>query len=476
MKSEEPEHEFQIKPPKPRRPRSDDVSTLKQILRFARMSHSIVRGPQRSVRGGSSGQHEYKQRCAVRVSYSPNQVRGQWKAHGRYLARESATPDDSGCFGFGSTEQAVPMATTLDQWQKSGDERLFKMIISPEFGDRFDLKKLARELMARMETDLGTRLQWVATVHDNTEFPHVHVALRGVRDNGAALRLDRTYIQQGIRANAQDIATAQIGYRTKLDSQEAERREVHRTAYTSLDRTLKGNGVSASPGPDPGEYFDVDLTKQHDKARQHSLQARLVFLGAMGLADHPSSKRWHVRSDFETVLRAMQRTSDRQRTLSAHSALLSDRRLQCRVTDISKIEQLEGRVLGHGEEESTGRTYMLLEGTDRNIHFIYHNTECQTARQEGLLRPDSFVCLSVRRDDRRPKVAIHDFGDSKQLLRDKEYFRRKARTLVSRGIVPNEASIGGWLGQYEVALARAIQDDTKRLLDSAAKDNYPRSR
>ncbi len=43
---------------------------------------------------------------------------------------------------------------------------------------------------------------------------------------------------------------------------------------------------------------------------------------------------------------------------------LSDVRLQSCLTDITKVEQLEGRILGHGEEESTDRTYMLLEGTD----------------------------------------------------------------------------------------------------------------
>ena len=39
----------------------------------------------------------HDQRCAVRVTYLNNRTRGQWKAHGRYLARESAAagkPDE----------------------------------------------------------------------------------------------------------------------------------------------------------------------------------------------------------------------------------------------------------------------------------------------------------------------------------------------------------------------------------------------
>ena len=50
-----------------------------------------------------------------------------------------------------------------------------------------------------MEKDLGTRLEWVAVSHFNTEHPHTHVALRGVRDDGSVLDLPRDYIKSGIR-------------------------------------------------------------------------------------------------------------------------------------------------------------------------------------------------------------------------------------------------------------------------------------
>jgi type IV secretory pathway VirD2 relaxase len=389
------------------------------------------------------------------VSYSPNKTAGQWKAHGRYLARESATPDQSSGFGFGSSEKPIPIAATLDQWQKCSDERLFKLIISPEFGDRLDLEKLTRELMAKKEMDLGTRLEWVATVHDNTQFPHVHVALRGVRDDGRPLRLDRTYIQHGIRANAQDAATAQIGYRTTLDAQEAERREIHQMRYTSLDRLLSRTGAPSPQNSDRSGYFEVDPTQQRDKIRQHTLQSRLIFLGTMGLADNLDSKSWRVRSDFETVLRAMQRANDRQRTLAAHNSLLSDVRLQSRVTDFAKVEQLEGRVLGHGEDESNGRAYMLLEGTDHNVHFIYHSAEMERARQNSELRTNSFVRMIRQKDD---NISIQDFGDAERLLHNTQYFRGKAQVLISRGILPLETGIGGWLGKYEAALVHAVGD------------------
>jgi hypothetical protein len=60
----------------------------------------------------------------------------------------------------------------------------------------------------------------------------------------------------------------------------------------------------------------------------------------------------------------MQKTADRQKALAAHRALISDPRLPFQVTDFRRVDHVTGRVLGHGEEDSTGRTYMLLEGDD----------------------------------------------------------------------------------------------------------------
>src|SRR4029077_13165556 len=133
-----------------------------------------------------------------------NKTHGQWKAHGRYLMREAATRNCEAHGAFNQEEQVKDLVVTLDGWQKSGDKRLFKFIISPEFGDRVDLERLTRELMTRLERDLATRLEWVAVSHFNTGHPHVDVALRGRRADGSALMLGRDYVKHGIRAVAAD--------------------------------------------------------------------------------------------------------------------------------------------------------------------------------------------------------------------------------------------------------------------------------
>src|SRR6202140_5349417 len=237
------------------------TGVLRSMLRIVQMSKRGMKTRDTHGAGGSGrSQRTFNQRVAVRVSYSANKNAGQWKAHGRYVARESATqggrPAEA---GFNATDQNLGIATTLDNWQSAGDERLFKIIVSPEFADRLNLQKYARELMRRMERDLGTEIEWVAAVHHNTEHPHVHIAVRGVDDEGRPLRLPREYIRAGLCGRAEEIATEALGYRTPAHAQEAQRREIAQNRYTSLDRILQrcndGSSthfeVTANPNEDP---------------------------------------------------------------------------------------------------------------------------------------------------------------------------------------------------------------------------------
>ena len=118
------------------------------------------------------------------------------------------------------------------------DQRLWKIIISPEFGDRVDLTRLTRDMMARVERDLGMPLEWVAVAHFNTEHPHVHVALRGLGRDAQQVRLNRDYVKHGFRSIAEDLCTRQLGHRTEIDAAEAEHREIRENRFTSLDRMI----------------------------------------------------------------------------------------------------------------------------------------------------------------------------------------------------------------------------------------------
>ena len=180
---------------------------LRRLLRIVQMSGR--RGPGKTGFVRSAHAAKFHQRVAVRVTYSTNKTPGQWKAHGHYIARESATQKENiKAVGFSATETAVDVAGRLASWQSEGDERMFKIIVSPEFGEKMNLEKHTRDLMRRIEQSLITKLEWVAVVHHNTEHPHIHIALRGVDDRGTALRLP-------VRSSSQEFAAMQKNWQRR---------------------------------------------------------------------------------------------------------------------------------------------------------------------------------------------------------------------------------------------------------------------
>jgi len=182
------------------------------------------------------------------------------------------------------------------------------------------------------------------------------------------------------------------------------------------------------------------------------VQARLAKLEQIGVAAKTDRHTWLVRGDFEDVLRTMQHTNDRQKTLARHAALVSDERLPLQITAFPAIFVLEGRVLGHGQEENSDRPYLLLEGVEGKIHLLSQNAEIQAARRQGQLRVNSFVRIEKQFAGALPFLRIEDLGDSSKLLQNEEYFRTAAQRLLQRGAVDFEAVWGGWLGKYQQQL------------------------
>jgi hypothetical protein len=420
-------------------------------------------------RGPGPRNRPWYQRCAVRVLYAHNRVRGQWGAHGRYLARETSVAD-SRTLGVGDKGESIDISKRLDGWQKAGDERMWKLIISPEFGDRIDLNRLTCELMTRIGGDLGTdALEWTAVAHYNTEHPHVHIALRGVEGSGLRVDLDQDYVKGGIRRIAENLCTQQLGYRTENDAAAAERREVVQHRYTSIDRRI-GAVASSTTVNDDGSFFRFQTsgTKEIRESlrlrEQHTIE-RLVALQNMGLAEWAGPNMWRVRRDFESVLRAMQRIGDRQKTLASHGIPMSDARLSIATLEFRNLTSIEGRVLVHGEEESgreAGRGYLMLEGTDARIHHIYYTPEVEDARRRGALKTNSFVRLRKLFANGEPKLEIDNLGDSESVLCNKAHMRQTARELVKRGVVPDEDGWGGWLGRYQSALKKVALEELDR--------------
>ena len=156
----------------------------------------------------------------------------------------------------------------------------------------------------------------------------------------------------------------------------------------------------------------------------------------MGLAETAGSSTWRVRQDFENVLRAMQRSADRQKILAAHGVLMSDERLPLAVLDLRRLTTLEGRILVHGEEDAgrqAGRSYLMLPGTDAQVHYVYYTPEMEGARGRGGLVTNSFVRL------RKLFAGGHPVYENRRVGR---FVRRSCATSGVPATIPCNASSG----------------------------------
>ena len=169
----------------------------------------------------------------VRQMRSP----GALRAHIGYLKRDGVTRDGSPGKLFDAAGDDADGRAFAERCE--GDRHHFRFIVSPDdAGELSSLRSFTRELMDQASRDLGTRLDWVAVDHWNTEHPHVHILVRGRADDGADLVISRDYIGTGLRARAGDLVTRELGPRSELEVRRGLEAEVTAERWTRLDRVL----------------------------------------------------------------------------------------------------------------------------------------------------------------------------------------------------------------------------------------------
>lgn len=244
------------------------------------------------------------QQVVVQVAYGLNKGQANWGAHGKYLAREDAQVEDEQGLGFDAAQDDKDLEATLSSWQGEQDKHFFKIMVSAESGAEMDLKTHTRDLVGQMEKDLGTRLEWVAIDHYNTANPHVHLAIRGVDEQGQVLWMDKHYICHGIRQRAREGATRQLGIRTEQDRQRERLRLIEAERYTKLDRALQRKAER-----NVITYNDQPATPAGQARRAEEI-GRLQKLESMGLAERVGANRWQLQQDMEQSLRQLQASRD----------------------------------------------------------------------------------------------------------------------------------------------------------------------
>ncbi|MGY3441287.1 relaxase/mobilization nuclease domain-containing protein [Bradyrhizobium sp. USDA 4473] len=287
-------------------------------------------------------------------------------AHLTYLRREGVTRDGEKARLFGpETDEVDPNAFAA---RCQNDRHHFRFIVSPEDApDMADLKGFARELVGQIEKDLGSKLDWVAVDHWNTQHPHVHILVRGVTDDGQDLVISRDYIKEGMRARAQDLVTQELGLRSDLDIRRALERQVEAERWTQLDRQLARDAdrhgvIDVAPDagrqPDPFEALKV---------------GRLRRLESLGLAHHAGSGQWTLDPSAEAALRELGERGDIIKRI--HRSLTERGIERAAAGYVLSGESLDvpivGRLVDRGlDDELKGTAYAVVDGVDGRTHHI----------------------------------------------------------------------------------------------------------
>ena len=375
--------DFRIKPGKGRSRGSGSVKPLSlaaQVKRaaaragFARRSTRRGGGTGRLGRGRVAALAGRRSAMSRRVVIKARVVRhsgprftsAPLSRHIAYLERDGVTRDGRDASMFDARSDRASGDAFAGRC--ADDRHHFRFIVSPEDGAELaDLKAFTRELMDDVSKDLGTRLDWVAVDHWNTDNPHVHILVRGVADDGRDLVIDRDYISHGMRDRAEARATLELGPRSAREIDRALGREVEADRWTSLDRGLRARA---------GEDGIIDLRPEPSALpdrRALLLTGRAQKLERLGVAMPAGSARWILKPDIEARLRELGDRGDIIKTM--HRAMrdaghaIDEGRLA--IHPSGEAGPVIGRLVARGhQDELAGTAYAIVDGIDGRHHHL----------------------------------------------------------------------------------------------------------
>jgi type IV secretory pathway VirD2 relaxase len=289
---------------------------------------------------------------------------GAARAHLRYIQRDGVTPEGEPGQLYGPETDEANGTAFLDNCE--GDRHQFRLIVSPDDGAELaDLKPFIRDFMAKVESDLETKLDWVAVDHYNTGHPHTHIIIRGIDDTGQDLIMTKDYVSHGLRMRARELLTMELGPEEEGSMVFKLAREVDADRFTRLDRALLRY-------TDDG-FLVVSAMPPEDRATHASHMGRLKKLQNLGLALERQTGVWQISPDIENKLKSLGQRGDIIKTM--HRAMRevgTDRSGgSFAMFDTTKpSNRIVGRVAGLGlTDEINDRHYVVVDSIDGKVHY-----------------------------------------------------------------------------------------------------------
>ncbi|MDW6022169.1 DUF3363 domain-containing protein [Mesorhizobium sp. BAC0120] len=363
--------------------------------------------------------------------------RGAVDAHLRYLERDGVTRDGERGRVYSAFEDEADGKAFIERGRE--DRHQFRFIVAPEdAAELADIRSFTRDLMAKMEEDLDTRLDWVAMDHHNTGHPHTHILLRGVTDDGKILNVAGDYIAHGIRHRASALVTLELGPQTEIEVARKLANEVDADRLTRLDRVLIA---------EQQEHGSIDLRPGGSDSytilsNRYLLIDRAKKLERLGLATEIEPGRWELAEKAKRTLKELGVRDDIIKTI--HRALqdhgLDAERGPAQYVMHGKTvtEPVVGRVLAKGlaGDGIDDRLYAVIDGTDGCTHYVETNdaTKLEEIRRGYIVALDPILPKEEpRAADRNIQIVASDDG----IYRPSKHLDAIRETFLAEGKDPD---------------------------------------
>lgn len=340
---------------------------------------------------------------------------GALQNHLGYLGRGGVAEDGSRGVLFDSDQDLSPEEVRAFRGRLTEDRHHFRFIVSPEAGAALDLKEYARELVTQMETDLGTRLQWLGVAHYDTDHPHLHLLVRGKEAQGGDLVINRDYISHGMRLQAMEIATRHVGPRLAEEIEQSLKHDLKADRVTGIDLGL-AQAAARHPQGFVTPLRSPNGSLAHERQRLHTM-TRLQHLESLGLAQEIGPGIWRPDIDLLERLRALSIRGDIIKLMHARmrgadptvSTVIFEK-------DRPPPEAVIGRVYGRGHiNELTDSEYLLVEARDGRAYYVPLSGHSEKRGEEARVNSIVKIYPAVKREGRAAdrniaRVAAHNGG------------------------------------------------------------------
>jgi type IV secretory pathway VirD2 relaxase len=361
------------------------------------------------------------------------------KLHLGYLTRsgvEKEGPERSRCYDENGPLEKRELDLRAEETAR--DRHHFRFIVSPEKGRELDLTQYASELVREMEKDLGTRLDYLAVNHYNTDNPHVHLIVRGRNEQGKDLVIGRDYLSRGVRNRAQEIATSWLGHRSELEIQDGLVAEIELQRFTGIDRELlclQGKNLEKCLDLRNPEGHENSIAEFHRSVRKQ----RVRELEKLGLAREVGPGVWRLNEETERVLRELGIQKDIIKTMHKSLGREADRELVIYDPGDPLQQEVSGRVLDRGvRNELSDEKYLVLSASDNRAYYVGLSRFSELEGSEAAV--GSQVSISVKPHELTPRISD---GNILELARgnggiydQREHLERTGRQLLPPGVTP----------------------------------------